>query len=64
MKYEMLIFKPGVDFFDKKGQPVGFQPEALTFEAKSGAHALHLAQVQYKTTGLGHRGHFNVSREG
>jgi hypothetical protein len=63
MKYEMAIFKPGLVGFDKKGQPYGFEPEILTFEANSGAHALHIARATYKGTGLGVNGHFNVSKE-
>ena len=58
----MTIFKPGVEF-NKKGQPFGYQPEVLTLEAKSGTHALHLAEAAYEKTGLEQRGHFNVSRE-
>jgi hypothetical protein len=63
MKYEMAIFKPGLAGFDKKGQPLGFEPEILTFEASTGAQALQIARATYKETGLGVHGHFNVSRE-
>lgn len=64
MKYELRVFVPGVEGYDKKtGQPRAYAPSISFFEAPCATAAMVTARDLYKAYGLGVRGHFNISRE-
>lgn len=47
MKYELTIFRPGINGFDKKGQPQPFPNEVEIFEASGDAEASRIAKTKF-----------------